>query len=260
MIPQIPNWFLSIDPIFDVVFAILGFVVSYYGLKLYRISAKKSHFNLYLGFMVLSTGFLVNGITGIYAILNALEVHGYNLTDLFNGLTGMHTALDSSLTPEGLLLSRVVNISNFGYLIYFATSIIAYLLFVSMYLHENKKSTMLPAALMMPFWFDYFATFNVVSILLLSYVVFQTIVNYMDRKKSSTLMVASAFGLLLGYHILLAFSPFSAFAYILAHVSALLSVLLLINMIKSVSPSKVDVELGLKRLTAATRTAGGAKR
>lgn len=256
MIPQIPNWFLSLDPVFDVIFAILGFVVSYYGLKLYRISAKKSHFNLHLGFMILSTGFLVNGITGIYAILNALEARGYNVTDLFSGITGIRAILDSSLTPQGLLLSRIVNLSNFGYWIYFATSIIAYLLFVSMYLHENRKSTMLPVAVMIPFWFDYFATFNVVSILLLSYVVFQTIVNYMDRKKSSTLMVASAFALLLGYHVLLAFSPFSAFAYVLAHISALFSFLLLINMIKSVSPSKVDVELGLKRLTMTTTRVG----
>lgn len=251
MIPRIPNWFLSLDPMFDVILAILGFVVSYYGLRLYRVSSKKSHFNLHLGFMILGAGFLVNGITGIYAILNALEAHGYNVTDLFSGITGLQAILNSSLTPQALLLSRIVNIPNFGYWIYFATSIIAYILFVSMYLQENRKTTLLPVAVMIPFWFDYFATFNVVSILLLSYVVFQTMVNWLDRKNANTLKVAGAFALLLGYHVLLAFSPFSELAYFAAHLSALLSFLLLMVMIRSVSPPMVDTELGLKKLAIA---------
>ncbi len=229
MIPQIPVWFFKIDAGLDLLLAVLGLIISYYGLKLYRVSSKKSHFNLYLGFTILSAGFLVNGITGVYALLN------------------------SRLTPQELMLGRIVNISNFGYWIYFATSIIAYILFVSMYLQENRKSTLLPV-MMMPFWFDYFPAFNVVSILLLSYVVFQTMVNWFDRKSASTLKVMAAFALLLGYHVLLAFSPFSELAYIAAHLLVLLSFLLLIMMIRGVSPSKVDNELGLKRLTAtATR-------
>lgn len=226
MIPQIPVWFFKIDAGLDILLAVLGLIVSYYGLKLYRVSSKKSHFNLYLGFTVLSAGFLVNGITGIYAILN------------------------SRLTPQELMLGRIVNISNFGYWIYFATSIIAYVLFVSMYLQENRKSTFLPVV-MTPFWFDYFSAFNVVSILLLSYVVFQTFVNWLDsRRNSNTFKVMAAFALLLGYHVLLAFSPFSELAYIAAHISVLLSFLLLIIMIRGVSPSKVDIELGIKKLTA----------
>lgn len=226
MIPQIPAWFFKIDAGLDLLLAAMGLIVSYYGLKLYRVSSKKSHFNLHLGFMILSAGFLVNGITGVYAILN------------------------SRLTPQELMLGRIVNISNFGYWIYFATSIIAYVLFVSMYMQENRKNTMLPVV-MIPFWFDYFAAFNVVSILLLSYVVFQTMVNWLDRKNAGTFKVMAAFALLLGYHVLLAFSPFSELAYLVAHLSVFLSFLLLIVMIRGVSPSKVDNELGLKRLTAA---------
>lgn len=226
MIPQIPGWFFTIDALMDLLLAALGFVVSYYGLKLYQTSSKRSHFNLHLAFTILSTGFLVNGITGIYAILN------------------------SNLTPRELLLGRIVNISNFGYWIYFAASLAAYFLFASMYFQENKRN-ILPV-IMIPFWFDYFAAFNVISILMLSYVVFQTIANYLERKSRNALKVTWAFALLLGYHVLLAFSPFSELAYLAAHLSALFAFLLLIAMIRSIS-SSFDRELGIKRLARANR-------
>lgn len=203
---QIPLRFLGFDSLMYFISAFIGFLISYYAFKLYRITKKRSHFSLHLSFAILSIGFLVLTLTTGYFYLN------YSIFKQF-------TAFD-----------EISYVDDFGYWIYYISSLVAYSLLALTYFSEDWK---LP--IMLPIWAKGFPYFHVASFFILSYVIFKNAVNYGIKKNKNAFLVTLGFTLIGGYHFLMFFASFSRFIYILADLSLLLGFMSLLMMLARVS-------------------------
>jgi len=202
----IPTRFYGFDSIMYLASAIIGFLISYYAFKLFKITSKKHHFYLYIGFTVLSIGFLTLALTTGYVYL------GYFTYKQF-------TAFDT-----------VSYVDDFGYWIYYLSSFTAYVLFVLMYLAED-----LGVPILIPPWYKGFPYFHITSFFLLSYVVFRNATNYAIKRNKNSFLVTLGFALIAGYHFLLFFTSFSKIMYVLAHLSLLAGFISLLAMLVRVT-------------------------
>jgi hypothetical protein len=204
----IPIWFYGFDSAMYAIATLIGFFVTLQASRLYNVSNKKSHFYLYLGFIVLSMGFLTLTITSSYFYI------------LFRAscATECHFAI---LDPH-------VGIDDVGYWLYYLSSLVAYALFIKMYLPEKTQFFQF---IVLPFWYSGFLSFNLVSIFLLSFVVFRTVTNYMTNKNKAAFLVMLSFILLTLYHLLLFIALLSEFFYVAAHLSLLFSFITFLYML-----------------------------
>jgi hypothetical protein len=189
----IPTRFYGVDSIMYFASAIIGFLISYYSFKLFKVTSKRHHFYLYTGFTILSMGFLTLAMTTAYVYL------GYYTQHQFSGF-------DTTLYVD-----------DFGYWIYYFASAFAYALFILMYLSED-----LGVPIMIPAWYTGFPYFHITSFFMLIYVVFKNAANYAMKHARNSLLVTLGFGFLSAYHILMFFTSFSKFFYVIAHISLFL--------------------------------------
>ncbi|HKZ45479.1 MAG TPA: hypothetical protein VJ343_02125 [archaeon] len=189
----IPVRFYGFDSVMYFASAIIGFLISYYSFKLFKITSKKHHLYLYSGFTILSMGLLALAITTTYVYLNYYEQNQFTFFD------------------------TILYADDFGYWIYYMSSFMAYVLFVLMYVSED-----LGVPILIPAWYKGFPYFHIVSFFLLSYVVFRNATNYAMKRNKNSLLVTLGFGLIAGYHFLLFFTSFSKIVYVIAHLSLLL--------------------------------------
>jgi uncharacterized membrane protein len=89
--------------------------------------------------------------------------------------------------------------------------------------------------IMIPLWYTGFPYFNILSFFLLSYAIFNAILNFTSKKNLNSLLVMAAFSLIGLYHLLLFFTSFSKIIYVAAHLSLLLGFLSLLAMLMRVS-------------------------
>src|SRR3990172_5205791 len=111
----IPVRFYGFDSVMYLISAVIGFLVSYYAFKLFELTEKKFHFYLYAGFTTLSLGLLTIGLTSGYVYLNFF-------------LTGQYIGTD----PYS-------SVDDFGYWIYYLTSLVGYSILTMIYLPEKAK-------------------------------------------------------------------------------------------------------------------------
>lgn len=199
----IPVRFYGFDSVMYLISAIIGFLVSFYAFRLFELTEKKFHFYLYLGFTVLSMGLLTLAITSGYVYLNFFQTGQYLGTDPYS------------------------SVDDFGYWIYYATSLIGYALLTMMYLPE--KSKFLP--LLIPVWFKGFPYFQIAAFFLVSYIIFRSAVNYVKKRNLNTFLVLAAFTAIGLYHLLLFFTFFGKIIYVIAHFSLLAGFLALLIML-----------------------------
>ena len=209
----IPYRFYGVDSVFYIVSSIIGFLVSYYAYRLYDITGKKSHLYFYLSFVLLSMGLLTIGLASAYGYINFFE-HGQP--------SGQQTIIDT-----------VVFVDDFGYWIYYIVSLVAYGLLSYSYLPDKTKAGLTP--IMIPMWYTGFPYFNILSFFLLSYAIFNAIVNYTSKKNLNSFLVMAAFSLIGLYHLLLFFTSFDKIIYVAAHLSLILGFLSLLAMLMRVS-------------------------
>lgn len=195
----IPYRFFGFDSFIYIFAAIIGFVISAQLLKLYRISSEKSHLRLHLGLVILSTGFLILGIINTGAYINFIE--------------SCRTACQISVFNE------MFDLYDLGYWMYYALSLVAYIIILTVYLPEKSQ---FPAMLSL-LWPIGFKTFHLLSLLILSYVIFRTITNYFSDKNRYKFLIMIAFLMLGGYHLLLFFVSFNRIVYAVANLSLLAS-------------------------------------
>lgn len=199
----VPQWFFGLDSVMYVLSAIIGFLVSFYAFKLYNITSKKSHFYLYASFAVLGMGFMILGIT---------------------------TVLTLSVSSASIFADTISWADDFGFWIYYASSIIAYGLLVMMYLPEKLRFP-----IFLPFWYNGFPYFQIVSLFLLSYVIFRSAANYALNRNSNSLLVLSAFALIGLYHLLSLFTSLNEIIYVFAQLSLLSGFVCLLAMLTRVN-------------------------
>ncbi len=204
---QIPARIYGFDSAIYVAAAIIGFLVSYYAFRLYNVTNKKSHFYFYLSFTLLSMSFSVLSLVSIFNFLNF---------ETFSPIS---------------LFDQIVYVDDFGFWIYYAASLVAYILLALAYLPEKAK--FFPIAL--PLWYKGFPYFQVASIFMLSYVIFRSAVNYKESRSTNSALVLLSFLSLGLYHLLSFMAFFSKFAYVAAHLFLILGFGSLLTMLLRVS-------------------------
>lgn len=203
MLEQIPLWFYLITSIIYSSSAIIGFLVSYFAFKAYKMTKNKSHLFLSLSFLVISLGFVALSSTSIY-IYTILQVYKTSAISL--------------------------NLLNYvGFRTYYILSSIGYVLLTLIYL--PKKAINKLFILYVPIWYANSFNFHVFSIVLLLLVMVRSIVNSIKRKNLNSYLVTIAFICLLVFHSLLLLTAFSQSIYITANVFLIIGFLSLLLML-----------------------------
>jgi hypothetical protein len=203
----IPVWFFGFDALFYIAALLIGLAVAFYAFKVYSITQKKQHFYLFMGFTILSIGFLSLIMTSLYIFIN---------DPIF--LTIYNTTFD---------------IMDFGFIMYYLISVVAYSFFIMMYLPEEKKKV--PMFSILPWWFVLFPFFHLLSVLMLAFVVFRSFINWNQKRTRSGFAVFAAFSGIGLFHLLSFFTFKYAMFYIVANVCLILGFLSLFVVLVRVS-------------------------
>ncbi len=199
----VPAWFFGFDSLMYLLSAAIGFLVSFHAFKLYNMTSKKSHFYLHASFAALGMGLLILGVTTVFSI----------------------TFLSASMQADAYSW-----VDDFGFWIYYASSLFAYGLLLMMYLPEKMRFP-----IFLPLWFNMFPYFQVLSLFMLSYVIFKSASNYMLNRNANSLLVMLAFALIGAYHLLSLFTSLNYMIYVLAEVSLLSGFVSLLIMLTRVN-------------------------
>jgi hypothetical protein len=203
----IPIWFFGIDLVFYLAALLIGLVTAFYAYKVFSITRKKQHFYLFMGFTILSIGFLSLIMTSTYIFFSEpVFISIYNTT---------------------------FDIMDFGFILYYIISIVAYSFFIMMYLPEEKKKMSMFSIL--PWWFALFPFFHLLSVLMLAFVVFQSFINWNRKRTRSGFAVFAAFSGIGLFHLLSFFTFKFAMFYIVANVCLILGFLSLFVVLVRVS-------------------------
>lgn len=209
----IPMQLYGFDLIAYLVAAVTCSIITFYSFKLYKMSDSKEHFKLLVGFFALTLGFILISIISTYAYIVFLS------------------CVESCPTE---VLQPVFNVAYVGYVIFYLILLGAYFAFASMYLPKKLK---FPAVLLLPLSLGMakmFPYFHVIALLLLAFIIFHNIKNYIRRKSRYNFLVTVAFGLLSIYHLLLLLIPLNENLYIVAQLSLLFSYITFLFMIYQV--------------------------
>jgi hypothetical protein len=203
MVELIPIWFYLITSVIYSSSAIIGFLVSYFAFRAYRMTKNKVHLFLFLGFLILSLGFAILSATSIY-IYTTLEIYKSSSVSL--------------------------NLLNYqGFRSYYILSSIGYVLLTLMYLPKKVMNKLF--ILYVPIWYASSFNFHLLSIILLLYVMIQSIINSIKKKNLNSYLVTFAFICLLVFHSLLLLTPFSQSMYVNANIFLIIGFLSLLIML-----------------------------
>lgn len=204
MLMQIPIWFFGLDSAVYLICSLMALFVSYSALQLYELSKNRNHFCLYLSFAILGLGMFALSLSGLIMFSSAVVFP----------------------VPQQV----VSGVDDLGYWIYYSSSILGYLLLIYTYFNNKFKH----AGFIIPAWPLVFVHFNLISVFLLSFVVYATATNYLKKRNFSSLLVLGGFGLITFHHILLLFLPFSNVIYLVSHALMLIGLSLLVWMLRKV--------------------------
>ncbi|MBI1979036.1 MAG: hypothetical protein HYS62_03185 [Candidatus Aenigmarchaeota archaeon] len=203
----IPEWFLGFDSIIYIFVTMIGFTIGAQLFKLYKLTGDKSHLKLHFGMVVLSMGFLALSMVSGYAYLNFQKT----------------CAVECNIR----VFDQAIDIYDFGYWVYYIASLAAYFIIFMVYLPERGQ---FPAIFPLV-WSVGFRTFHLISLFLLSYIIFRSVINYFSDRNVYRFLVMFSFLALGGYHALLFFSTFDPVIYVLGNLSLLTAFLSLLVMV-----------------------------
>jgi len=199
-----PRWFLPYDAFFQLLTAFVALAVALYALRGHKWVKEKILYNLFLAFLLLSVGLLINGVTLAYA---------YALRVPFTA-------------PSGPLV-----MADVGFWAYYFMSMLAYTLLIFAYINHLREATVALAGglaigggwgagggnagssllIAGPFM-------ELVLVLLLSMVIVGQLAHLMVKRNRYSVMVTLSFLLLLASHVLIMLSPLEDVMYVMGRV------------------------------------------
>lgn len=185
---SIPLWFFGLDFFVYGLCSLFAFLVSWFAYNISQLSGKKSHHNLYLSFALLGAGMLAVSLSSLIIF---------------------------SQPYVGALSESISGLDDLGYWIYYITSIAAYGLLAYTYMSEARPAAVAPFVI--PAWPLVYSHFNLVSLILLSFTVFNMAINFVSKKTQNSLLILVGFSLITLYHLLLLFMPFTNIIYLASH-------------------------------------------
>ncbi|TAL47398.1 hypothetical protein EPN87_03030 [archaeon] len=206
----IPFWYYQFGSVIYMLAAFVGVLLSYYSYKLYELGSTRTQLLFHSGFVFITAGLFAMALGNLYGYINFTScqpICEFNQVDLTT--------------------YAVIKFANYGY---YAASIIGYGLIALSYMKTRRK-LLLPLVsslgidtstfVMFPFMNSYFQLFQVIAILILSYICMKTIHNYNTRKNKYSLHVMLGFVFIAAFHLLMFLLPFSRAFFALAHFSML---------------------------------------
>ena len=232
----IPLWFYWFSTAIYVLASIVGVLLSYFSSRLYNLTQKKEHRRLFYAMVFITIGFIALSIANIHGFTNFQYCFPACQFDLTNS--------NYSLVIKG------------GNYLYYLTSMIGYILLSLSYLKSIKIEKFSPFAgkyfaflplnsvllfetlwhgFLYPFDNFIFQLFHLLSIIVLAYINFNTITNYLVLKTKYSFPVMVAFLFIGAYHFLMALTPFKPIVFAAAHLSLLAGLLSLLYMMIQVN-------------------------
>lgn len=189
------------DVFMELLIAFIALAISFYAIKCFKLTAEKPFLYLDVSFTLLAIGFLSDSLVTLYV--------RHFLADIVK-------------------FRFLLVVGNW---ILFITEILAYGLLAYLYF----KQTYLMAAAFIPYVLrEHNPLAEVIVIVLLMYVVIQSIKSYSFNKSYEALLVSAGFSLILASHVLFLLAIQWGLSYILAHFTQLVGFLCLLTMLAKV--------------------------
>jgi len=185
----VPVWFYLFSAIAYGISALISLFIAYFSFKSYKSTDKKFYLLLFASFMIL---------TASYCILTFTSIYTYFYQDFFRGFLGL-------------------NFVNYnGINLYYAATLIAYALLDVLYIPKKAKNRL--HVFLVPLWYLNLSSFHILSVILLSFVVFKNALNFVKIKTLNSFLVLLCFSMIILFHLSMLLLPFDMTYYLLAHV------------------------------------------
>jgi len=221
IIPNLTSFFHKFDPIMNYIYqmdAVFGFIIlliasllGFYSYKVYKFSKKRSYLLFCLSFLFIALGYAVR--TGFDILIQSERLH----KQVFFGLFGF------PLFQKLSLLSYMVFV------------LIGYIIMIVIAMKGNRKTALLFILLLVVSLLisqNYFLTFNLTVIILLSFLVYHFYKNFDMSRTLNAGIVWFGFLLILLSHVVVLLILFSNKFYLLANIMLMAGFsLLLLNYI-----------------------------
>lgn len=232
----IPLWFYAFSSLTYILASLVGILLAYFSFKLYNLTGRREQRFLFYAMASITLGFTILSIANVYGYFNfqhCFPVCQFDVTD-----------------PN---YTFVIKSGNY---IYYLTNLVGYILLALTYLKSIRIEKLLSKIprfyLVLPinmglliqtlqhgfhYPFDNFVfqLFHLLSIVILSYINFNTITNYLVLKTKYSFPVMVGFLFIGSYHFLMALTPFKPIVFAAAHLSLLAGLVSLLYMLIQVN-------------------------
>jgi hypothetical protein len=209
----IPPWFYGYDAILELTFAIVTLVVCVFAFKIYNLSEQRQSKLFGFSFLFISLAYFLQSIVN------------------FIIFTKLSQSINKFVIFSHFNLLNLIGI--YGYVFFFMLGLIT-LTYMTLKIKSIKVYSLLFITLMTALFFtdERLYLFYVLSSILIAYVTWFYLTNYMNNKKLKTFLVLIAFVFLLVATINFTFSINNAQSYVLGHISKFIAyILILISLI-----------------------------
>ena len=203
----VPYWFIGYNVVLELVFAVIGFLVCYYGYKVYKLSGQKQPRLFCISFLFIAIAYSIQSVLNL-GVLDYFNADIGNTHILY--IIGIYLHIFFLLTGLITLTYMTFKVSNWR--IY---SLLFVIVMLSIFLSINQLFL-----------------FYLLSSILLLYICYHYFKNYLENRQGKTLLVLVAFIFLLFGKIHFLFALDHATYYAVGHILELVAyVLILINLI-----------------------------
>lgn len=200
-----PDWFMGIDSIMQIIFALVTISIYFMSMKAYKFSREPKYKHFGLGFAFMSLAYVILAISNLAIV-----------TRFYDGTV------------------RGINFGSLFYLAHIFFILIGYcvLLLVSMKVRSKKLAVLMFAfiSLFVLFSYQYYIKFHIVSLILLLFIAHQFLENYQQKKSTNSALVFSTFYLLAMSEILLLATVYMPSLYVVGNLLQLLGYLAMLTM------------------------------
>lgn len=187
-----PQWFMGLDSVMQVLFALITLVIYFMSMKAYKFSKNSKYKRFGLAFAFMSIGYFV------------LAMSNLAIT------TGFY---------DGTI--RGINFGNIFYLTHIFLVLVGYaiLLLVSMKIHDKKLTALMFSFILLfvIFSYQYYLKFHLVSMMLLLFIAHQFFENYQSKRSMNSALVFASFYILAVSEIFFLLTVYFPSFYVVAH-------------------------------------------
>ncbi len=205
----VPEWFFKLSLGLELIFSIVTLIVALYALKVYRIFEQREIKLLSISFFLISASYLMKAALNLFVLREVIE--------------GVRILNYSNLNFLGIL-------GFYSYIILFMTGLVT-LTYITFKIKSWRVYSLILATNLIIIFFnnDKSFAFNLLSSILLFYVIINYSIEYKNKKNGKTLLVLLAFIALLFSGIGFIFAESYYANYVIGHILELASYLLILT-------------------------------